>query len=142
MKKIDLNGVWQLESDWLKKKAIPANVPGDNLSALVAAKAVADPYWGKNELDMEFLGNTDWTYTRTVDVPASFLDEASVYLHFDSIDTFGNVYINGKLVGKTENQFRRYRFEVKKYLVAGKNEISVSIDASIRRSTAENKKMP
>jgi beta-mannosidase len=42
MKKIDLSGEWMLESksgEW----SVPATVPGDNVSALLAAGKIPDP---------------------------------------------------------------------------------------------------
>lgn len=44
----------------------------------------------------------------------------------DGIDTIANIYLNNKLVAKTENQFRKYKFNVKEFLFFGINNISVT----------------
>jgi beta-mannosidase len=55
MKKIDLSGDWTLQpknGEW----SVPATVPGDNVSALLAAGKIPDPYWADNELQLQWIG--------------------------------------------------------------------------------------
>ena len=70
MSRFDLAGRWELFQD-KEDTGIPANVPGDNLSALYKAKKVPDPYDGKNELDLQWIGRVDWTYVRRFKVSAA-----------------------------------------------------------------------
>lgn len=41
------------------------------------------------------------------------------YIIFDGIDTIGEIYINEKLIGSTNNMFVKYTFPVDKYLNVG-----------------------
>jgi beta-mannosidase len=121
--------MWTLtcEQDGLKTAAV---VPGDTLSALVAAGVVPDPYAGTNELDLQWLGKTGWTYARDVEVDAAWLAESSIQLSVEGVDTLAEIRINGKMAGRTENMFRRYAFEVKPLLQAGRNTIEVRLAAA------------
>ena len=124
MARVDLSGEWtlrQVGSD----EIIKAHVPGDVHSALLACGKIPDPYWADNEQAVQWVGRADWEYARTFVVDGAMLEAPSVYLHFDTIDTFSEVYLNGQLVAKTDNMFLRHRFEVKRLLVAGENELRV-----------------
>ncbi len=47
------------------------------------------------------------------------------------IDTVSGVYINDKLIGKTDNMFVRYKFDVKQVLKTGQNKIAVSFESAV-----------
>jgi len=141
MQRMNLAGQWNLFQHGTKER-IPANVPGDNLSALLQAKKAADPYQGKNELDLQWIGRVGWTYARSFEVSDAMLAEKSVFLTAESLDTFATIFINGRPVGKTENAFRRYRFEVKSALQPGENEIRIEFDAHEPTVERLAKKLP
>ncbi|CAG2180926.1 unnamed protein product, partial [Oppiella nova] len=48
----------------------------------------------------------------------------------DGIDTVSTVTINDELIGRTDNQFIRYKFDVKKVLKLGPNVIRVAIQSA------------
>lgn len=106
-RRIDLQGIWQVEG--AGKKA-PVEIPGDVHSALLAAGEIADPYWGKNELDLQHLHAEDWVFSRSFAVEQELLVAPSLYLHFDSIDTVAEVLVNGEVVGQSDNMFTRVRW--------------------------------
>jgi len=141
MQSLSLAGEWRLFRG-AEKTAIPAAVPGDSLSALVAAGKVPDPYHGMNELDLQWLGSTDWTYVRSFEADAALLNAASVILRLDGVDTVATVSINGKRVGCTENMFRRYDLDVKKALKAGVNEIAICIEAPESAAARRQRVLP
>ena len=132
---LPLSGVWELRSAD-EKTAIPCPIPGDNYSALQDAGRIPDPYWRDNEVRVQWVADRDWVFSRTFDVPASLLRHKAVFLSFDSIDTVAEVFVNGKRAGAADNQFRRWRFEVRKLLREGGNNVEVRI-ASPRRSAME-----
>ena len=59
MKTIELSGDWMLESK-RGESSVPATVPGDNVSALLVAGKIPDPYWADNELQVQWIGRDDW----------------------------------------------------------------------------------
>ena len=138
---IDLSGKWQLRrAD--ENNSIAAVVPGDNYSALLAAGIIPDPYFGKNELTVQWVRDYDWEYTREFEVPESLLKCDSVYLNAEMVDTFAVISINGKKAGAADNMFRRYRFEVKKYLQPGRNTIAVLFKSPVKEAQKESTRQP
>jgi len=127
---IDLSGVWQLHgSEWEENKTINAALPGDNYSALLENKLIPDPYYGRNELLIQEYRKQDWEFTREFELSIADLKFESIYLNVEMLDTIAAIYINDKKVLSSDNMFRRYRPEVKKYLVPGKNTIAIYIKA-------------
>ena len=135
MNYVDLSGVWSLRQAGTEE-LVAANVPGDNHSALLAAGRIPDPYYGRNELQVQWIGEKDWEYSREFKVTESLLACESVYLNFDTVDTFAEVSVNGIRVGVTENMFRRYRFEIRHALKTGVNNIRVLIRSAAKEAAA------
>ncbi len=137
---IDLSGIWALRSSEWSDRTIPAELPGDNYSALLAAGLIPDPYFGRNELEVQEFRKHDWEYVREFEVPPELLECESVYLNAEMVDTFATVLINGKKVLSTENMFRRYRPEVKAALKPGKNTVAIrfkSAEVEAKKAAAE-----
>ena len=103
----------------------PALVPGDVVADLLRAKRVPDPFQGENEQHLLWIGESDWAYARSFQVPASLLREEYVLLQCDGLDTFATVQINGTTVATTDNMHRAYAWDVKPLLRAGNNTIRV-----------------
>ena len=89
---LDLSGAWRLESvDGRMSAAI--SLPGDVHSALIAAGLIADPYVGRNELDVRWVADADWRLSRDFDHPGP--EATAWYLDIDGIDTVADVTLNG-----------------------------------------------
>ena len=123
--RIDLAGTWRLGS--ADTSSVAAELPGDNYSALLAARKIPDPYYGCNEKIVQRECERLWTFEREFEVEPGFLARKSVFLNLDSIDTFGEVFVNGVSVGSSSNMFVRFRREVKEFLRPGRNTLKVAI---------------
>jgi len=130
MKKIDLSGAWTLRRA-KNGESTPARVPGDTHSALAEAGRIPDPYYGTNELDLQWVGREDWLYERSFDVDAAFLEGEMLYLHCDVLDTIAEITINGRPAGVSENMFAGQRFDVRRLLKKGKNTIRVMLRSAL-----------
>lgn len=133
---MDLSGIWTL-CDGKGGHRVEAQVPGDNYTALEAAKVIPDPYWRCNETNVQWVAEEDWTYARSFDAPADVLSAKAAVLSFDSIDTVAEVVLNGRTVARTANEFRRGRFEVGKFLKSNDNRLEVRI-RSVRGAVADD----
>jgi len=129
MQKLDLNGNWQLTQAG-KKGVLPATVPGCVHLDLLAAKKITDPYYRDHEHDVQWIGEAVWIYAREFTLPAALLDAARVILCCDGLDTLATIRVNGRLLAKTDNMFRLWEFDVKRFLCAGKNRIEVRFDSA------------
>lgn len=124
MQRLSLDGSWEMRP--LGKKGwVAANVPGCNYSDLLAAGQIDDPFRGDNECKDLWISETDWEYHKNFTIDPSFLNEHSVVLCCEQLDTVCSVFVNGHLVGRGENAHRMYEFEVKPYLKAGENDIRI-----------------
>jgi beta-mannosidase len=122
---VDLCGAWELTCGNWQDKTVPAVLPGDNYSALLAAGEIPDPYYGRNEADVQWVRHCDWEFRREFDVPAELLNCDSVFLNIEQLDLFGTVYLNNKKVMDGDNMFTRYRPEAKPFLRPGRNSIRI-----------------
>jgi len=126
-----LSGKWQFRQTqteaWL-----PAQVPGGVHTDLLALERIPDPFVGDNEKKVMWVAEQDWEYRRTFTVDPSLLAEEKVFLVCDGLDTLAEVRLNGQLLGKTENLFRRYEWEVKAQLQPGQNEIHINFPSTVQ----------
>jgi len=138
MDTLSLNGSWRLNQAG-KKERFAATVPGCVHTDLLAAGAIEDPYYRDNELDVLWIGETDWVYRRSFDVPAALLDHEKVLLHCDGLDTIATVTVNGKQVGYADNMFRTWEFDLKPVLKAGENTIEILFGAPVTYHVEKSK---
>ena len=138
MNSISLSGSWTLSSR-ADRIECPAAVPGDNYTALEKAGVLPDPYYRLNEADCQWPADRDWVFARTFDVPRELLAKPSVILNFDSVDTVADIVLNGHVVAHVDNEFRRWRLEVKPFLQEKGNSLEVRI-RSVAGAIADSEK--
>ena len=138
----NLASQWNLRADKADFQSIPARVPGDNYSALLEAGVIPDPYLDRNEDLVQWVRECNWIYSRDFELDQEFLDQESILLNIDSVDTFAEIRINGKVAGTSENMFRRLRLEVKPLLRCGVNHLEIVLFSPVRRAEEENEKQP
>ena len=134
---LSLNGAWQLYNRG-QGDAIPAQVPGCVHTDLLAQKMIPDPYYRDNELAVLWVGETDWTYRRSFEVPRNLLTAERVILRCKGLDTIAHVRLNGHELGYVDNMFREWTYDVKDVLREGKNEIEVAFTAPMRYVREKN----
>lgn len=107
-----ISGAWQFRQagmgEWL-----PARVPGGVHTDLLAAGRIPDPFAGDNEKSVQWVAESDWEYHCSFSCPSALLAEEQVWLVCDGLDTLAAVSLNGQLLGRTDNMFRQYRWEVR-----------------------------
>lgn len=138
---LDLHGNWKL-SQIGTEQSYRAVVPGDNVSALLAAGVIEDPYFGKNEDKVQWISYQTWAWSRDFTITTEFLGSNFIYLNADEIDTCAKIEINGISVGATKSQFIRHRFDVKKALRKGKNSIVITIEPYMKEAKRRLNKSP
>ncbi len=139
MKPLPLAGNWQLEDDHGEYRLSMA-VPGDVISALHNASLIPDPYVGRNEFDVRWIAEREWQIERNFTVDVASLDTGWDLL-LSELDTVAVVCINDICVLHAENQFRRYRVDVSRYLQTGNNRIQIrflsNIDQALNKQVAQ-----
>jgi beta-mannosidase len=132
---------WQFRDATRKSAWRSAVVPGCVHTDLRRHKLIPDPFWSTNELDLQWIEETDWEYRTTFHVSASLLADEHIELVADGLDTVATVRLNGHEVARTDNMFTGWRWEVKPLLRAGPNELTVFFGSAmnyIRRHRPEH----
>ncbi|HEX2854376.1 MAG TPA: glycoside hydrolase family 2 protein [Opitutaceae bacterium] len=111
---------------------LPAAVPGCVHLDLRAAGKIPDPFWGTNEVGLQWIEEHDWEYRATFTVPAGLFDSEELDLVADGLDTVATVRLNGREIGRTENMFVGHRWAVKSLLRPGENELTVRFDSAMK----------
>ncbi len=128
MKKLILDTQWELERPG-DGSTVAMTVPGDNISALFEAGRIPDPYYGRNEKTVQWIGREPWIFRKRFILEGSFLSSGHIFLELDSVDTFAEVSVNGKHAGSCSNMFLRYRFDVSGLLREGENILELCIES-------------
>lgn len=129
---IELNKNWQFknqkESKWYK-----ATVPGTVHTDLLANKLIPDPYYRDNESKLQWIDKADWEYKTVFNVDAQTLSKKNIELVFDGLDTYADVYLNGKLILQANNMFRGWTVDVKPFIKRTNNVLLIKF------ASAQNK---
>ncbi|WP_136689391.1 beta-mannosidase [Halorhabdus amylolytica] len=141
MRRKSLNGRWEF-SERDDRTWLDASVPGGVYTDLVNAGEIEDPLRGDTELDVQWVGKTDWTYRRTFTVDAAFLDHERVLLTCEGLDTVATVSVNGTIVGESENMHVGNEFDVREALEAGENGITVEFRSPVEYGTGRMEEYP
>ncbi|XP_049452051.1 beta-mannosidase [Epinephelus fuscoguttatus] len=143
---LSLTGKWSLCND-NGSVCLPAEVPGCVHSALQRQGFIQDPYFRFNDVSYRWISFDNWTYTTTFTVSTQLRTKQKVLLVFDGVDTVASVWLNGVVIGKTDNMFRRYDFSVRDSLQDRDNVLKVSfmspvVYASERRKAHSAYRVP
>ena len=141
MIKQSLAGTWQFRqsgsNEWL-----PATVPGGVHTDLLALNKIPDPFVADNEKKVQWVAESDWEYRLTFSQEEALTAEEHKFLVCDGLDTLAEVSLNGQLLGKTDNMFRRWSWDVSALLEAGGNELSILFRAPVNFIKAKQDVQP
>jgi beta-mannosidase len=92
--------------DWM-----PVPAPGDAYLALIEAGRLDHPFKGRNEDAAAWVRDREWWQRTTFVAPEAGQDEVTE-LVFDGLDTFASIFLDGALLGRTDNMFVRHVFDI------------------------------
>ena len=119
------------QDDFLPVAQFPTNIHLD----LLHHGLIPDPFIGKNELAVQWVGETKWTYRTVFSTPAVPQGGAKTVLVFEGLDTFATVRVNGEAVLESDNMFLAARVDVTGKLVkeGEENEMVIEFDSAFLR---------
>ncbi|MCJ8154630.1 glycoside hydrolase family 2 protein [Chryseobacterium sp. SSA4.19] len=132
---------WQFKNA-KEKKWFSASVPGTVHLDLMNNKIIPDPYKDENEKKIQWIENEDWEYQTTFTISPGELKNQNIELIFNGLDTFSEIYLNGKLLRKTDNMFRKWPLPVKAYLKIGENHLKITFKSAVNEGKELAKKVP
>ncbi|KAI5807728.1 family 2 glycosyl hydrolase [Peziza echinospora] len=96
---------------------------------------IPDPYVGKNEQLVQWVGERDWVYRTAFASPPSRVAGEVAVLAFEGLDTYATVVLNGEEILRTENMHVPERVEVTGLLArdGGANELVITFESAFLR---------
>lgn len=141
MKRISLDGIWKITLD-STGESVEAKTPVTDFNAFFKSGKMEDPFYGTNENKVQFLGETGKSFERIFTVDSDLLKSKNVILSCDMLDTLAKIYINSKLIGKSENAYVRFEKDIKSVLKEGENEIKIHFDSPVEYIIKRQKEKP
>ncbi len=141
MFKQTLSGTWQFRQSG-SREWLPANVPGGVHTDLLALGRIPDPFVADNEKKVQWVAESDWEYRRSFSMDKTLSGEEHKLLVCDGLDTLAEVFLNGRLLGTTDNMFRRWTWDVSSFLKAGENELKIVFRAPVPYIRAKQAVLP
>lgn len=112
-------------SDFLAVAQFPTNVHLD----LMHHKIIPDPFIGKNENEVQWVGERAWIYRTTFVSPS--INSRKAVLAFHGLDTYATVRLNGHQILEMENMFVPERVDVTKILnFQSQNMLEITFDST------------
>jgi beta-mannosidase len=122
---------WRFRDATRRSSWRAAVVPGCVHRDLLRHGQIPDPFWGTNEIGLQWIEERDWEYGASFTVPGSLLAEEVVELVADGLDTVAAVSVNGREIARTDNMFVGYRWDVKPLLRPGKNDLLIRFGSAM-----------
>lgn len=126
MKKVYLHNNWQLKGD--RVGVVPATVPGCVHTDLINCGQIKDLFWRDNNKQYSWIENCDFSYSCSFD--AEECETAS--LVFEGLDTYSDMFLNGKKIGSTDDMFIEYRFDVSDIIKKCDNQLEVKFRSPVK----------
>ena len=137
---IDLSGQWQfmqyplsarkmadLETgDWLDTP-----VPSSIYTSLINAGKIAQKDLESNPEDFASISDKPWIYKKIFDCPPELLECDKIEMIFQGLDTITSIWLNEKLITRTNNMFIAHTIDVAKLLVEKDNRLMIKFEPPI-----------
>ncbi len=125
---LDLTGdMWTMRADG-KSQSYPAVVPGSTYTNLLQAGAIPDTFYGENNGKVQWVAEKSWIFRRTIKASAELRAKPHVQLVCHGLDTLATLWLNGRRIGRADNMFRTWTFDVKPRLRKGTNHLRIQFD--------------
>ena len=128
--------VYGISEDWIE-----ARVPGSVYGNLLEKGLMPDPYDRMNELEALRLMENSFRFQVFFDLSEEQIQSDFLVLRFDGIDTLAEVYLNGRLLGKTDNMHRIWEFDIEEEAQIGENILCLEFASPTEYIAQENEKI-
>jgi beta-mannosidase len=141
MKVQKLTGRWELLQQGHTAR-FAARVPGTVHWDLLRHRRIPDPFYRDNEAQVQWVGEADWVYERRFSVSQQLLQRSRVLLRCWGLDTLAAIHINQQPVGRTDNMFRTWEFDVRGVLRPGPNTLRIDFAAPFAYLAQQDRVQP
>jgi beta-mannosidase len=145
-----LDGKWEVTGynpDRSKTIKLDGITPGQVHTDLEREGLIPNPFWRDNAEQCQWPEHWEWRYKKVFDLPNGFMQDW-VMLQFDGLDTYADIYLNGKKIGTptqlaSQDMFLPFEFNVtKNWLKAKGNVIEVRFYPIAKYADFKSKQKP
>ncbi len=128
----------QVTLDWemyhpTQKTWLPFGQAGTVQEYLWQRGELPDPFYGENEAKYQWIEDHVWHFRSRFFLNEAFFNETHLILDIPNLDTYAQVFLNGKLLAQSENFFLHYNFTLEvKDLQCGYNTIDIKIESPVQ----------
>lgn len=124
-----------LENDWSLHKAIDNSIISDSVQIPSTIHGellpfIKHPFIGSNEDSLQWITEESWIYKTNFKIDQQILEKEHLELHFEGIDTYASIDLNGHEILETDNAFQHWNVDVKPFLEQ-ENELHVKIKSPL-----------
>lgn len=122
--------IQEISKNWQFRKVnatnwYPAKVPGTVHTDLLQNNLIPDPFYRDNETKLQWISSIDWEYQTYFNVSKNIFQNKTINLVFEGLDTYAEVFLNGKIILHANNMFRTWRIDVKNLIRNKDNHLSI-----------------
>lgn len=119
---ISKNWTYQSVNDesWLK-----CQIPNSIYTILEQSNIIQSPFLGNAEAKLDWISKKTWVFKNTFDLNLQDIQHEHIEIQFKDLDTYAEVYLNDSLIGKTNNAFRIWTFDIKNIVKPIQNELKI-----------------
>ena len=134
---LDLSGNWKFKEYPLNARRmrdldadnwLPAKVPSSIHTNLIDAGLIDRTEINTNPERFVGISDKPWIYKKTFDAAEQMLECDRADLVFEGLDTVTQIWLNDKLIGKTDNMFIEHRFDITGLLKSSDNILMVKFN--------------
>lgn len=143
LQKVDLNGYWECkeypqsarrmrdldEGNWL-----PAAVPSSIYTCLAESGHIELTDLEQNPEKYTWISEKAWVFRKIFDLPETIKTAEQIDLVCTGLDTVSHIWLNEKLIAKTDNMFITWRFNVTEHLRTGTNTLMIKFDPALEKA--------
>ncbi|XP_075400096.1 beta-mannosidase [Tenrec ecaudatus] len=133
-----------LRGSWRVRNAngsldLGGTVPGCVHSALFQKGLIQDPYYRFNDQKYRWISWENWIYIKEFKIPFDISQWQKVTLIFESIDTVAEILLNNVTIGKTDNMFHSYSFDITSVVKDTLNTVELRFQSAVRYAAQQSK---
>ncbi|MDR1513986.1 MAG: hypothetical protein LBS56_11020 [Propionibacteriaceae bacterium] len=124
----DIPGPWTVTSPARPGKVYDAAVPGVVHYDLMAAGDLANPFASSDAARAaHWVSRAEWTYEARFPKPATPAGTVAWEIQLDGVDTFSEVTLNGRVLGRTSNALHAWRLPIPEAVLRDDNTLQVMV---------------
>lgn len=135
-----MNKNWQLAGNGLNT-ALSCDLPMDVFSVLENNNIIPNPYYGRNEYDVRWVGEQDWQLFCSFTPNEDILEKRHQWLSIERLDTCADITLNGNELAQVCNMHTKHIFDVTGKL-KDDNMLEITLKDNVAEAAKRAKTLP